>query len=70
MEIEEIRPSLDRMIVGAIVRDTLDVLEEAKNLMEDLWYTDETMRWKEHADKWPQLARLLDQAIETLKEAP
>lgn len=70
MEIEEIRPSLDRMIVGAIVRDTLDVLEEAKNLMEDLWDTDETMRWKERADKWPQLARLLDQAIETLKEAP
>ena len=49
----------------ATVREVLDMLEEAKTLMEDLWWTDETMRWKERADKWPKLARLLDQAIET-----
>ena len=68
MEIEEIRPSLDRMIVGAIVRDTLDVLEEALAIAEELAEDDEISwyRLKKHG----RMEDLIEQAIETLKKAP
>lgn len=49
-----------------VTSDVVKMLVTARSLMEDLWYTDETMRWKERADKYPQVDLLLEQVINIL----
>lgn len=49
-----------------VTSDVVKMLVTARSLMDDLWYTDETMRWKERADKYPQVDLLLEQVINIL----
>ncbi len=68
VKIEEIRQSLDPMIITAIVRDTLEVLKEALTISEELAEGDEIswFRLKKHG----RMEDLIEQAIKMLEEAP